>query len=553
MRTILGLLAILLLAGCSYAQEQVPPEGGEVSAWDGEGPLPRGMFVNPIGEGADPWVVRDPNADRYLWCMSDGNRGIAIHTSDTLTSMGEKHVVWRAPRRGPYSRQIWAPELHYLDGHWYIYLAASDGENRNHLTYVLRSRTQDPLSEYDVHGPLATGKGEDGRSPNIWAIDMTVLKRDGKLYAIWSGWDEPDSDRQFLYIAPMSSPTQLSGPRVLLCSNDDYPWEFTDGPGAGRGLNEGPQVLERDGRVFVVYSCGASWLPTYKLGMLELTGDDPLDPAGWKKFDRPVFESTETTYGVGHSCFVQAIDGGGWWHIFHAKRDRDPGWRRALFVQPMGFDASGLPEFGQPVEPGKPIPLPEGESPAEADLPIKRSLKSGSAPDGWGYYGHHQFVGFAQEGLHLGTVPQDPINAYRSGEKLVLLRELPADVQAEVTIDFRGNAGARDAGLLFRVTAPSVGFDAERGYFAGLIPQTGILVVGKMDGQGWTELARAEVEIDAEQPQRLGVSCEGDRIRVMHQGTLITEVRDDTYLRGMVGLRVVDTHAVFSDFVLEAR
>ncbi len=31
-----------------------------------------------------------------------------------------------------------------------------------------------------------------------------------------------------------------------------------------------------DGRTFVVYSCGASWLPTYKLGMLELVVRIPL-------------------------------------------------------------------------------------------------------------------------------------------------------------------------------------------------------------------------------------------------------------------------------------
>ena len=73
-------------------------------------------FVNPIGEGADPWVIRDPNNDRYLWCFSDGNRGIAIHASRNLTSIGEKHVVWRAPESGPFSREVWAPELHFLKG-----------------------------------------------------------------------------------------------------------------------------------------------------------------------------------------------------------------------------------------------------------------------------------------------------------------------------------------------------------------------------------------------------------------------------------------------------
>ena len=36
-----------------------------------EGALPAGQFVNPIAEGADPWVVRDPKLGRYLWRLSE--------------------------------------------------------------------------------------------------------------------------------------------------------------------------------------------------------------------------------------------------------------------------------------------------------------------------------------------------------------------------------------------------------------------------------------------------------------------------------------------------
>jgi len=83
--------------------------------------------------------------------------------------------VWEAPESGPYSREVWAPELHWTQDRWHIYFAASDGQNRNHLAYVLRSKSQNPLEEYELYGPLATGAGPDGRSPNIWAIDMKLL------------------------------------------------------------------------------------------------------------------------------------------------------------------------------------------------------------------------------------------------------------------------------------------------------------------------------------------------------------------------------------------
>ncbi|QDU37390.1 Extracellular exo-alpha-(1-_5)-L-arabinofuranosidase precursor [Maioricimonas rarisocia] len=517
------------------------------------GSLPAGRFVNPIGEGADPWVVRDPNADRYLWCLSEGNRGISIHTSDSLTRLGTKHVVWRAPETGPCSREVWAPELHFLDGRWHVYFAASDGRNENHLAWVLRSQSENPLGPYELHGPLATGEGADRESPNVWAIDMTVLEHAGRRYAVWSGWDAPGTDRQYLYIAAMKSPTELSGRRVRICDNADYLWERVEPGPEHRGLNEAPQVLKREGRTFLLYSCGASWLPTYKLGLLELTGDDPLDPGAWTKHPEPVFAGTEETYGVGHSCFVRSPDGSEWWHVFHAKRDRRPGWRRAVFVQPMEFARDGFPQFGKPVRAGEPLRRPSGETPRDVKLPYRSSLKGDHLPPGWSYYGHHQFIDAARDGLHLGVVPEAPINEYRSGEKVVLDGMLPADLSIEVTIDFRGDGDARDAGILFRCSGSSVGYDAQRGYFAGLIPRTGLVILGRMDGETWTELARAPAEIDANRPQRLQVDVAGEQIDVLVDGERVLSRRDGMLSQGSVGLRVVDAHGVFSDVVMEER
>lgn len=516
------------------------------------GPQTDGQFVNPIGEGADPWVVRDPNTERYLWCFSDGNRAIAVHTSDALTSLGEKHIVWEAPISGPHSREVWAPELHWIQNRWYIYFAASDGQNRNHLAYVLRSKTKDPLGDYELHGPLATGDGPNGRSPNIWAIDMTPLEYKGDLFAVWSGWDEPDSDRQFLYIAPMKSPVELAGTRVLLCPNDEYPWEFTEENHKGRGLHEGPQVLKHDDRVFMTYSTAASWLPTYKLGLLELTGDNPLDPSAWKKSSEPAFQSTSSTFGVGHSCFVTSPDRQEWWHVFHAKRDRGPGWQRAIFVQPMRFSTDGRPEFGEPVSASVMLPNPSGTASVTTDLPISISLKSKTAPEGWTYYGHHQFIDFQKNGLHLGGPPSDfPVNAYRSGEKIVMNATPPVDLIAAVTINFQGNRESRDAGLLFRTTLPSIGYDAQRGYFVGLIPGTRLLVAGKTDGMNWTELARKSADFDPAKSQRLQVTCHGDTFVIHHNGERALSFTDTTYSSGGIGLRVVDSYAIFTDFSLE--
>jgi len=108
------------------ARDQTSPVTGSTSTVGREtsnGDLPHDQFVNPVGEGADPSVVRD--GDRFLWCQAEGNVGISIWVSDRLTSMGTKHVVWMAGAEGACSKEVWAPELHLIDGRWHIYFAAS--------------------------------------------------------------------------------------------------------------------------------------------------------------------------------------------------------------------------------------------------------------------------------------------------------------------------------------------------------------------------------------------------------------------------------------------
>lgn len=504
-------------------------------------------FTNPIAEGADPWVTR--HGDKYVWCFSEGNRGISVWLSDRLNSIGTRNVVWQAPESGPFSKEVWAPEMHFLDGKWFIYFAADDGKNANHLAYVLESKGADPLGPYQIHGPFATGDGADGKSPNVWAIDMTVLEHEGKRYAVWSGWDKPGTDQQFLYIAPMKNPRELAAPRTLLTANDTYLWERTEEREGSRGLNEGPQILKNGGRTFITYSCGASWSATYKLGLLELTGKDPLDPASWKKSGEPVFQSGNSVIGVGHSTFVPSPDGKETWHVYHAKVDDRSGWRRAISVQPITFKSDGYPVLGTPVKPGTSLPVPSGQKAVVATLPISLKLQNAADLKGFSYFGHQQFLVMEKDGVDLGVVPEHPVNDYRSGEKLVLDGGDFTDVEASVNMRFI--KGTRDAGLLVRVAQPSVGYDAQRGYFAGIIPEQKRVVFGKTDGKSWQEIGRADVDVPDTKGAVLGIKAVGSEFRITLDGKEVLKATDSTYKSGSIGLRVVDTHVRFSD--LKAR
>ncbi|QDT74124.1 sulfatase-like hydrolase/transferase [Lacipirellula limnantheis] len=504
------------------------------------------QFANPIFEGADPWIIQHDG--KYIACLSDGNRAVALHFSDDLTKLGPKHIVWEAPATGPYSREVWAPELHHLDDRWYIYVAADDGDNRNHLSYVLESKGDDPLGPYELRGPIYTGDDPAQKKDNRWAIDATVFEHHKNRLLIWSGW-AADSDEQWLYIAPLKSPWELAGPRVRLCHNADHQWERVGELPDQRGLHEGPQILQHDGRTFIIYSASSSWQPTYKLGMLELQRDgEPLNPADWIKHDQPVFVGTEDTYGVGHASFVKSPDGAEDWIVYHAKRDRSDGWARAVFAHPFTWGADGRPCFGAPVKAGELLKLPSG-TPAPAvkrgacDWPTFHSL------EGWTYYGHHQMLKIDAGQLLLGVPPKDPANTYRSGEKAVLNDGRWSDLKVAATI--RVLSGDRDAGILFRVQRPAVGFDAQQGYFAGIIPGSDRVILGATDGRHWRHIADAPADVEVGKDYRLEATARGDSITLALDGRQVLQATDAAFTRGSIGLRVVDSEAAFSNVSIE--
>lgn len=323
------------------------------------GEQPALTFTNPLYRGADPWIAQRDG--HYYLSQSGPGQSIIIWKSSSLTQRGQGNIVWQAPRWGWNCAQIWAPELHYLNGRWYIYYAASTGDNADHRMGVLESRTDDPQGPYLDRGMLYTGDDIAGRKNNRWAIDGTVLQIHSKLYFIWSGWED-QRDIQSLYIARMENPWTIASNRVKLCANDTYTWERVSESPRQRGLHEGPAALRRNGKIYLTYSCSGSWQASYKLGLLVADENaDPMDPASWTKLPRPVFAPTADVFGVGHCSFVTSPDGKEDWIVYHAKTEKREGWRREVRMQPFIWQADGLPEFGTPIPSGQPLPLPSGQ------------------------------------------------------------------------------------------------------------------------------------------------------------------------------------------------
>lgn len=312
-------------------------------------------FTNPIvNNGPDPWVYQ--HEDVYYYTHTMGNR-IGIYKTTAVSELGSKtsKTIWNPPPTGPYSKNIWAPELHRISEKWYFYFAADDGDDKNHRMYVIENDSPDPsLGAWEFKGQITD-------TSDKWAIDGTVFEHDEQLYFIWSGWKgDNDPGIQQLYIAKMTNPWTIEGERVMI-SEPTYPWEKN-------GLvNEGPQILRNDeGEVFLIYSASGCWTDDYTLGMLSLIeGGDPLNPEDWVKKPEPVFskKAESNAYGPGHNSFFKSPDGTEDWIIYHANpfSGQGCGGNRSTRIQPFAWTSEGEPFFGEPVKINTHLKKPSGE------------------------------------------------------------------------------------------------------------------------------------------------------------------------------------------------
>lgn len=310
-------------------------------------------------------------------------------------------LAFSPPENTSYSYDLWAPELHFLNGLWYIIFTADVDADMpspeqdmlcdfncpavNHRMFVLESSSADPwTSEYTFKAQLDTF--------DQFAIDGTyfVHPSTGALYHVYSCWEaQYTSWPSMLCISPLADPwTLASPPRRSVISVPDQPWEKTPynrSINVRLSSNEGPQQLTNPAtnQTHLIYSAARSDNRNYCLGRLTFVGaGDPLDPASWQKYTPScVFAENpaEEVYGVGHASFTTSPDGSEHWIVYHGMHDYLQGWSdRTIRAQKFTFDGAdgdGLPVFPTPGM--GPFPVPSGQG-------LETESQDGSAGGGGG-------------------------------------------------------------------------------------------------------------------------------------------------------------------------
>lgn len=304
-----------------------------------------------IEQRADPQILRHTDGYCYFTGSVPSYDGIELRRSRTLAGLADAEpvMVWHKPDSGPLSDLIWAPEIHFNAGAWYVYFAAAPSREIKddlfqHRMYAISCSEENPLSG-KWSEPVQIKTHIDS-----FSLDATTFVHKGVLYYLWAQKDPAIPGNSNLYLAPMENPVKLGADPVML-SKPELDWETR-----GFLVNEGPYVLVRNGRVFLTYSASATD-ENYCVGLLHADADaDLMDPSVWTKSTEPVFKSCykHGVYGPGHNCFTVAEDGKTDILVYHARTYTDivgdPLWdpNRHTFIKPITWDRDGMPVFGLP-------------------------------------------------------------------------------------------------------------------------------------------------------------------------------------------------------------
>lgn len=266
-------------------------------------------YPNPfIIERADPYVTK--GADGYYYftasypaylSVDKGYDRIILRRSKTVAGLrdAEEHTIWTAHKSGNMGAHIWAPEIHCINGTWYVMFAAGDKEDVWRIRpYFLKCNGNDPINDSYVELGRAQATEGDDVSFEDFSLDMTYFENNGEHYLLWAE-KRGDSVIMMAKIDP-NEPNKLISKPIML-TKPEYDWELIR-----YRVNEGASVLKHGDKVIVFFSASGTG-EEYCMGMLWADrNSDLMDISAWTKLDTPVLSTKDLVdeVGPGHNSFV---------------------------------------------------------------------------------------------------------------------------------------------------------------------------------------------------------------------------------------------------------
>ena len=318
-------------------------------------------FRNPISsfEAPDPFMTFDTVTGYYYALFTRGTKLELFRSrhAGSIVSNGDSRIIYtpNGERDGIFG-DIWAPEMHRApNGKWYIYTSGRiKPESGTKRIFVMEGPSIDPFEGEWIFRGMP--------SPDIFSIDPSVYTAsDGTQYLCASRVDPQYG--QVLDIYDLENPYTYGKNRATI-ARATLDWELVAPYVGNRAIVEGAFFLERNGRLFIIYSANGCWSDHYCLGVLEHTGGSLCDASNWKKHEKPLFVYGNGVYGPGHASFFKSPDGSEVWCAYHGMKKHNETVTfdiRYFNIQRVDFDENGYPTMSLPTGYEVDITPPAGE------------------------------------------------------------------------------------------------------------------------------------------------------------------------------------------------
>lgn len=314
-----------------------------------------------IKDRADPYITKGSNGYYYFTASypmygkddTEGYDRIILRRAKNINDLAdaEEKIIWHEKESESSFRFIWAPEIHEINGRWYVLFAASGSKNNvwDIDCHIIMCSGNNPYD--DAWNDFGKFKACDGDNFSFrgFSLDMTHFECNEKHYVSWA----QNGGNSNVYLATVNpdKPWETTCPAVLL-TKPEYAWERINIP-----VNEGPAAMIHNGKIFLAFSASATG-PEYCIGLMYADiNADLTDINSWTKLDKPILTSDDLDgeYGPGHNSFVKD-ENGDWIFVYHSRdedcysgkcgySDQDPLYDpcRSARIRKVKWNSDGLP------------------------------------------------------------------------------------------------------------------------------------------------------------------------------------------------------------------
>ncbi|QDU56233.1 arabinan endo-1,5-alpha-L-arabinosidase [Aeoliella mucimassa] len=303
-----------------------------------------------LAGAADPTIVAVENkqGQTEYYVVATG-RGVRLYKSTDLKKwkylgrVFENNVPEWARRAVPGSNGIWAPDLSYHNGLYYMYYSVSTFGSQRSVIGLAVNKAIDPESpdyKWEDRGLVIESSPE---TTNFNAIDPALLvDEQGRWLLYWgsfwtglkvvevdpaTGKPKPDAEIQPIAARPNHPAHAIEAAYVIF--HDGYYYLFVSWDSCCDGADSTYRVLVGRSREATGPFVDADGKP-----MLE--GGGTL-----------VIESSERWRGPGHNCVLTTDEGQ--WMVHHTYDMQNLRAQRILQIRPMTWTEQGWPKVGEPV------------------------------------------------------------------------------------------------------------------------------------------------------------------------------------------------------------